>query len=276
MSQAWSVCVELDARDVADDTIDDLHERLIDASPAVGNAPNGNLSVRVFVDTATARQAIDTALKTVTAAARTQGISAPVVGVEVLTEAELDRRNAEPLIPELAGIGEIAEMFSVSRQRATQLSQRADFPPAVAHLKSGPVFVREQVEAFGRRWDRKGGRPPKPVDLSPGERDLLAALRVARNSLVHGDKRPPETILSAMGEAGAALAKEIRKLDVPDLATGVVLLAYETERGGMASALQKLRRERLIAVLEEGQQEGDAVAVSVELTAKGERIAAAH
>ncbi|MEU6705694.1 hypothetical protein [Streptomyces wuyuanensis] len=43
----------------------------------------------------------------------------------------------------------------------------------MSDLKSGPVFVKEQVEAFKKRWDRAGGRPPNPVDLSAIERAML-------------------------------------------------------------------------------------------------------
>lgn len=174
MPQAWSIEVELGVNDVSDDLVEELFEHLIDYSPAVGTAPNGHLSARIFVEAGTARQAIDSALREVTAAAKEAGIPATVVGVDLVTEEELDRRLAEPSVPDLVGVSEIADMFGVGRQRVTQLSQREDFPPAVARLKAGPVFVREQVVAFERRWDRRGGRPAKPVDLTPVERKLLA------------------------------------------------------------------------------------------------------
>ncbi|WP_327233252.1 hypothetical protein OG349_04010 [Streptomyces sp. NBC_01317] len=102
--------------------------------------------------------------------------------MELVAEAELDRRLAEPSIPDPVGVSEIAEMLSVVRQRVTQLAQRSDFPPAVAHLKSGPVFVREQVVAFEKQWDRRGGRPAKRGDPTPVERNILAALSTGAGS----------------------------------------------------------------------------------------------
>src|SRR5690606_33029513 len=90
MTQAWSIYVELGCCDAPDDLYDDLHDRLATAHPAIGTAPNGNLSVRLFVEASTARQAIDTGLKTVSAALKDLGVTAPVVGVEAVIEAELD------------------------------------------------------------------------------------------------------------------------------------------------------------------------------------------
>jgi chromosome partitioning protein len=59
---------------------------------------------------------------------------------------------AEPLAGDLVGIFEIAEMAGVSRQAVANWRARfADFPAAVAELRSGPIFHRQQV----RRWLRK-------------------------------------------------------------------------------------------------------------------------
>ena len=166
MTKAWSAYVELAARDVPEPVIDQIHEHLADHYPAVGYAPNGNLSVQLSIDAATARQATDAALKTITATAKQHQITSNVLGVEVITEDELDRRIDEPAVPALVGISEVAAMFGVVRQRAVQLAAREDFPPAVARLKSGPVFVKDQVVAFGKRWSRTNGRPRKPSKQS--------------------------------------------------------------------------------------------------------------
>ncbi|WP_333745462.1 hypothetical protein [Streptomyces sp. IBSBF 2950] len=141
-----------------EDSLDAMHERLTAYHASLGYAPNRNVSVQMTVDAGTARQALDIALKAVTQAARAAGTSATVVGVELLTEDEFDRRLAEPPIPPLGGLSEIAEILDVSRQRAGQLAERDDFPPAVAHLKSGPVFVVEQVKSYAAR-PRTPGRP---------------------------------------------------------------------------------------------------------------------
>lgn len=269
MSQAWSVYVELDARDVTDDVIDNLHERLTDASPAVGIAPNGNLSARVFADTDTVQQALDRAVEAVTEAARAEGVTGAVVGVEAVTEAELDRRLAEPSIPDLAGTSEVGDMLGVSKQRATQLARRDDFPPAVAHLKSGPVFVREQVEAFEQRWDRRGGRPPKPVALSPAERELLDVLRQARNAVAHSHDDPGEGHFYLGKVMGSGVTCTVDPVEGSDL----LRVAYGESFDVVAVALDALRSHKLIEVRSQADaEEPDTVALDVELTPKGERV----
>ena len=105
---------------------------------------------------------LDRALKAITKAARDAGASDVVLGVELMTEAEQERRLTTPQIPELCGLSEVGDILGVTRQRAGQLaSDNDDFPPAVARLKAGPVYVKWQVEAFKSRWARRAGRPAK-------------------------------------------------------------------------------------------------------------------
>ena len=54
----------------------------------------------------------------------------------------------------LMGVREIADMFGVSRQRASQFGNKADFPTPVATLASGPIWHTEDVEAWGRATGR--------------------------------------------------------------------------------------------------------------------------
>ena len=270
MTQAWSIYVELGRRDAPDDLYEDLYEHLAAAAPSVGTAPNGNLSVRVFVEASTIRQAIDAGLKTVTAAAKSLSVTEPVVGVEAITEEELDRRNAEPVIPPLVGVSEIAELLGVTRGRATQLTNRDDFPPAVATLKSSPIFVREQVEAFGRTWDRRGGRPLKPVTLKGPERELLAALRIARNARAHGQDVDLEQIREQINDHTVGLWRHLHSVAGSPRELSAVALRYDAAKG-VHDALAALRRLHLITV--ENVEEGhDEASVDVTLTSKGERV----
>ncbi|TXS50132.1 hypothetical protein [Streptomyces sp. t39] len=277
MPQAWSVEVELATTEVTDDAIDELHDHLADRSPAVGTAPNGNTAVRIFVEAGTARQAVDSALKEVTAAAKAAGISTTVLGVDLVTEEELDRRLAAPSVPDLVGVSEIAEMLNVVRQRAAQLVQRDDFPPAVAHLKSGPVFVRWQVEAFEKRWDRRAGRPMKRVELTPVERDVLAALSAASRQAQ--EVLDPRSLidLDALSGEGVAGGELIKGWLIGPVAGAAdfrhLCAAYPADDTEGATALKQLVRKRLVAVEEESQQD-DKVVVELELTSKGERVAA--
>jgi hypothetical protein len=161
MTTGWSLRVQLHNDGTPDTALDVLHTGLRTYHASVGIAPNDNVSVQMTVDAGTARQAIDAGLKAVTAAARTAGTSTAVLGVELMAEDEFDRLLSQPPIPELAGMSEVGDILGVSRQRAGQLTEHDGFPPAVARLKSGPVFVADQVRAFDQRWTRTEGRPRK-------------------------------------------------------------------------------------------------------------------
>lgn len=82
---------------------------------------------------------------------------AEAVAVEVA-----DQRLAEPTIPDLVSGVEAAQILGVSRQRVHQLAaENASFPPPVARLASGSVWLRSGVEGFAQTWTRKPGRPAK-------------------------------------------------------------------------------------------------------------------
>ncbi|NUR01386.1 MAG: hypothetical protein HOY79_34125 [Streptomyces sp.] len=161
MNRGWSLHVELHNDDAPESALDVMQEHLAAHAARLGYAPGtDNVSVQMIVDASTARQALDAGIKAVTRAARVAGASPDVLAVELLTEEALDRRLAEPPIPELAGLSEVGEILGVSRQRAGQLAERDGFPPVVALLKSGPVFVAWQVRKFAERV-RPPGRPRK-------------------------------------------------------------------------------------------------------------------
>lgn len=54
----------------------------------------------------------------------------------------------------LIGLIEVAELLSVSRQRADQITQSLGFPAPQADLANGRIWLREEVE----RWARTDGR----------------------------------------------------------------------------------------------------------------------
>jgi hypothetical protein len=60
---------------------------------------------------------------------------------------------------ELVGVGEIAQMLKISKQRVTTLSKRQDFPAPLQRLASGPVWRKSDLSTFADGWQRKGGRP---------------------------------------------------------------------------------------------------------------------
>ena len=58
-------------------------------------------------------------------------------------------------------IGEIADVVGVSKRTASRYTMRMDFPEPVARLRSGPIWLEDQV----RRWavfelPLPRGRPP--------------------------------------------------------------------------------------------------------------------
>ncbi len=59
----------------------------------------------------------------------------------------------------LVGLAEIAELLSVSRQRADQFARSSGFPAAVADLAVARVWERDAVEA----WARMTGREVKTM-----------------------------------------------------------------------------------------------------------------
>lgn len=66
--------------------------------------------------------------------------------------AQLGRRWVlAPVELELAGLREAAEILGVTPPRVTQLRQRADFPPPVAVLRMGSVWLRADIEAYHAR-----------------------------------------------------------------------------------------------------------------------------
>ncbi|MFP5255595.1 MAG: hypothetical protein ACLGI8_07065 [Acidimicrobiia bacterium] len=55
---------------------------------------------------------------------------------------------------DLMGVTEIADLLSVSRQRADQLSRAEGFPEPIGEIAAGRIWERADVE----RWARETGR----------------------------------------------------------------------------------------------------------------------
>lgn len=133
------------------DRLEGLHPAInIERTEALINPLH--LSATVTLEAATLRQAATMALQAVEAAVDTKAR-----GMEVLETEEFDRELDRPQIPALVGNADIAEMLGVSRQRAAKLDESPGFPPAVAHIKAGPLRVRNQVEKWAASWERRSG-----------------------------------------------------------------------------------------------------------------------
>lgn len=75
----------------------------------------------------------------------------------------------------LIGVVEIAELLSVSRQRADQLTQTKDFPAPQAELANGRIWLREDFQ----RWAKNDGR----VTRSQTNREELDQLELVGTRL---------------------------------------------------------------------------------------------
>jgi len=156
----WAVTIDLRVdRALDDDELGDLGDLLGDHGAAIAASDRG-LSVTLTVDADTAYAAHASAEEIVSDCLAKLGAAvAGLDAVEVMTVEEQDRRLAEPAIPQLAGVTEVAEMLGVSRQRASALTAHPAAPTPVARLASGPVYVRDSWCRFAETWPRRGGRP---------------------------------------------------------------------------------------------------------------------
>lgn len=125
----------------------------------IGGSAQGNPGERRFETTLTVR-ARDPREATRKAIEKVTGIvPGEVLAVRVMTIEEFDRRANEK--PRLVGVGEVAKMLGVSKQRVSTLRHRDDFPEPVASLASGPVWRAGDLSTFAQGWQRKPGRPAR-------------------------------------------------------------------------------------------------------------------
>ncbi|WEG10410.1 hypothetical protein PU630_07645 [Microbacterium horticulturae] len=105
----------------------------------------------------------DTTLNAASEAAQTvsDAIEGPItiIGLEVITESEADKRLREPLFPEVVSFAEIGQMAGVSRQRARQFSDNPAFPTPVITTGQGPLYSRHSVERWLETRNTRPGRP---------------------------------------------------------------------------------------------------------------------
>lgn len=144
------------------------------AGVATASRDGRRYGARFCVDAPGPVEALQQAMTVFREAAAAAGLPAwDVVEVEVQTDAELERQNAQPSLPELVGVGEVAELLGVTRQRASALARTPGFPAPLVTLRSGPVWTRPSVDRFVQSWHRRPGRvaksPPDRVAAPPRE-----------------------------------------------------------------------------------------------------------
>ncbi|MFZ4585987.1 MAG: hypothetical protein ACOYNI_12255 [Acidimicrobiia bacterium] len=133
-----------------------LDEALAEFDGGSSNGPDG-FGVNLWAHAPNARVAFELASDIVR-----RHVDYEVVGVAVLAEPAFVRRAKLPTHPELVSAVEAAEILAVSRQRVHQLyADNEQFPDALYHLKTGPLWVKGSIEHFAKAWARKPGRPKK-------------------------------------------------------------------------------------------------------------------
>ena len=203
----WSVEVDLEVEvgegEEAEDRIDALLEILEPRSPAVSYQARW-LSARFIVDERRAKDAAWRGLEVINVALKKAGFNPP--GDALRFEAEsleaLANRVDESNAHELIGVSELAELLTVSRQRASELARSADFPAPVARLQSGPVWRKTAVARYVGHWERKPGRPPR--ELTERERQVL--------ELIREEKRTPAEAAAILGVSSATVRRMLKQL----------------------------------------------------------------
>lgn len=161
MTTGWTIEIDATHDDtLTDDELVDLAERFrpYGGALAVGD---GMLGVTFSIDNTIDAPAAASKGATIFRNQLLEPDDYTIVRLHARTHAVHDADLAEPVIPDLVGVAELAELLGVSTQRASELRSRAGFPRPAVTLRSGPVWVRANVEQFASTWKRKPGRPPK-------------------------------------------------------------------------------------------------------------------
>lgn len=164
----WSVELEIPHRlgftKALENVVGDVLEALARHSPVAAH-DRQLLSVRLTVKATSAGAALARARQVFASALRKVGFQDTVslVRVEVETMKDLDRRLQESNTPEIVGVAEVAGRLGVSKQRVSELARSQDFPPPIAMLAAGPVWLQSSIVQFVSQWDRRGGRRRKAV-----------------------------------------------------------------------------------------------------------------
>lgn len=152
----WVVSLDAEiAATFTEELADRVVEELTEYSPAVGGH-GSRIGVTMSVEASTDRRAFARAHA---ALRHVLGSRSRIVDARVQTVDQLERELEAPAVPALAGISEVAEILSVSRQRASELAGSAAFPKPICDLAAGPVWLRSTIVNFNETWERRPGRP---------------------------------------------------------------------------------------------------------------------
>ena len=145
---------------IDDDAADTLMELLEDHDGVVSTG-TGTWDATVSVQADSAWGASDRGSALIEKLASKAGMPDwPAVRVEAIRQDILEAENRRPTLPELVSGPEAAEMLRVSPQRLRQLADgHGSFPEPVYELRAGKLWLKDAIDSFDQRWDRKPGRP---------------------------------------------------------------------------------------------------------------------
>ena len=205
---AWfSVHVQARAPDGAPHAvIDDAADRLMDMLSeydGIVSSGDGQWDVTIGLEEPDPVRAAAIAAALVETLAAKAGMPLwPTVRIEAVREDVLEEQNARPTLPDLVSTPEAAEILGVSAQRLRELAGGSrQFPKPVYELKAGKLWLRDAIEAFGQRWDRKPGRPDRGALVRQRVTSALldAGLTAADTQVFLGQERTVILQLAAHG-----------------------------------------------------------------------------
>lgn len=142
--------------------VEALSGALINVDGVVGIIEVGTIEAGMTIQGPSAAAALAEGLRLWERGLAIAGITlADTISVTGVDTDFIEQQDSRPRLPELVGVGEIADMLQLSPQRVSSLARSASFPALIADLKSGPVFAKAAVERFATTWQRKPGRPMK-------------------------------------------------------------------------------------------------------------------
>ena len=159
MMREWSVRFEINKPNVVftEDHADQVMDALSSHSPSVSYGPHA-MSARLCVEADSPKRALDSGLSLLRSALKARDLLSGIVGAEVQALDDLDKSLQDPSMPDLVGVDEVAKMLEVSKQRASELAKRQDFPKPIARLAAGPVWKKAAIARHVSIWDRRPGR----------------------------------------------------------------------------------------------------------------------
>jgi hypothetical protein len=205
---AWfSVNVQARAPDGAPHAvIDDAADRLMDMlseHEGIVASGDGQWDATISLEEPDPVRAAAVAAALVEALAARAGMPPwPTVRIEAVREDVLEEENARPTLPDLVSTPEAAEILGVSAQRLRELAGGSRwFPKPVYTLKAGKLWLRDAVEEFGQRWDRKPGRPDRSALVRQRVTSALldAGITAAETDVFLGQERTVILQLAAHG-----------------------------------------------------------------------------